>query len=144
MDKNLPVLVPVTVLSAQSPTLTTALGAALGAATGRAAQASVLSALVAEDLLRHLHLKLHDRGKVARRARHALGRVANALMGSEPSYVQMTGRHIAQTLKLVGVPDEGAIDARQTYLLRADVARQAHDILGAQLGVDPDTLRKGL
>lgn len=124
--------------------LTTAVGAMLGAATARAAEAMILSQLVAEDLLLHLHVKLHECFKAQNRSQHFIGKLGNVLMGGDPDYIEMRGSHLGQVLRLLGTDPGEVLDVRKTYLLRADVARQAHDILGAQLGVAQDTLRKGL
>jgi hypothetical protein len=96
---------------------------ALGVLFGAASKAAQLAPLAAEDLLRHLHLKLDVRFQAQRRAASFLPRMYNAVTGA----------------------DAGAlIGARKACLLRGDGARQAHDIPGARLGMDSETLRNGL
>lgn len=139
---------PAIMIKGQSPFdgrgVTTGLSAIMLSATARAAAAASIAQLVVEDLLRHLHLKLHENFKARRRSRFFLGKIGNVVMGSDTDYIEMKGSHLLQTLKLFGTDAEGLLDLRETYLLRADIAREAHDRLGAQLGVDPDKLAMGL
>ena len=117
---------------------------AFGVAFGAAAKAAEIAPLVDEDLLRHLHLKLHHCYVAARRGRGFFGTVLNVLTGGDPDYVEMSAHHLRQALAVIGADAGGKLEVRQTYLLRKDVARQVHDLLGVLLGVAPDVLRKGL
>ncbi|MGC1497106.1 MAG: hypothetical protein WA790_14945 [Sulfitobacter sp.] len=121
-----------------------ALTLALSTGLSAAADASVLSPLVAEDLLRHLHRKLHETYQAQGRAGWFGGKLYNWAQSADPHYITLSGAHLKQALVLFDTDPPDGIEYRTQYLLRVDAARQAHDALGAQLGVAPDTLAQGL
>ena len=135
---------PIVMIKGQDVGAAQKLTNALGVALGAAAAAAEIAPLVDEDLLRHLHLKLHHSYVAERRLQSAFGRILNRLIGGDPDYVLMSAHHLRQVLALIGVDAKGKLDVRLKYLLRKDIARQAHDILGAQLNVAPEVLRQGL
>lgn len=116
----------------------------LSSIIGAAAKAAELSPLRAEELLRHLHRKLHEVASANRRAHWVGGRLYNWALGVDLNYITLSGAHLGQVLVLFDLDTPKQINKPEQYLLRADVARQAHDALGARLGVAGDVLAKGL
>ncbi len=100
--------------------------------------------MLAEELLRHLHHKLHEVASAKRRAHWYGGRLYNWALGTDLNYITMSGAHLGQVFVLLNLETPKQISKRAQYLLCADVARQAHDALGARLGVADDALAKGL
>jgi len=111
---------------------------------GAAAKAAELSPLLAEELLRHLHRKLHEAASANQRAYWIGGRIYNWALGAEVNYITLSGVHLGQVLVLFDLDIPKQINKRDQYQLRADVAQQAHDALGTRLGVAADVLAKGL
>lgn len=116
----------------------------LSSFAGAAVKAAELSPLLAEELLRHLHRKLHETTSAKSRAHWFGGRVYNWALGADLNNITMSGAHVRQVFLLFDLTLPPQIDPRDPYLLRADFARQAHDVLGARLGVAEDALAQGL
>jgi hypothetical protein len=87
-----------------------------------------------EAHLRYLHMKLYTADQARARARWIGGRLYNRAAGENPDYVPMSTRHLAQTLKLLDVALPGGVKTDERYLLRTDLAREAHDALRSHLG----------
>lgn len=116
----------------------------LSSIVGAAAKAAELSPLLAEELLRHLHHKLHEIASATQRAHWIGGRLYNWALAVDLNYITMSGAHLGQVLVLFDLDVPKQFNKREQYLLRADAARQAHDVLGKRLGVAADVLAKGL
>ncbi|MGJ8628034.1 MAG: hypothetical protein ACSHXB_13830 [Sulfitobacter sp.] len=116
----------------------------LSSLVGAATKAAELLPLLAEELLRHLHRKLHETASAKSRAHWFGGRIYNWALGADLNYITMSGAHLRQVFLLFDLTLPLQIDPGGPYLLRADFARQAHDILGARLGVAKDALAQGL
>lgn len=111
------------------------------AGTGKAAEVSLL---LAQELLRHLHRKLHETTRARTRCGWLGGRWYNAMLGIKPSYITLSGAHLRQVIGLFDLETPQGVEPRTQYLLRADIAQDAHDRLGAQLGVAVENLAQGL
>ncbi len=135
---------PIVLLKDQKIVAGQKLTGAFPVAFGAAAHAATIAPLDAETLLQHLHHKLHYAYKAERRMKTKLGRIANAFTGDDPDYIALSTHHLRQALALIEADAQGQLENGAEYLLRKDVARQAHDALGAQLGTAPEALREGL
>ncbi len=107
-------------------------------------RAAELSPLLAEDLLRHLHRKLHEVQLAEQRAHWVGGKIYNWALNVELGYISLSGAHLRQTITLFDLEVPKTVSAQKHYLLRDDIARLAHDTLGEQLGVAADTMAQGL
>ncbi len=116
----------------------------LSSIAGAAARAAELTPLLAEELLQHLHRKLHEVARARSRAHWFGGRFYNWALGGKLSYITLSGAYLRQVCVLFDLELPVQISATGQYLLRADAARQAHDLLGDRLGVAEDVLAHGL
>lgn len=140
---DLPVLRPARKRGSLSDAAVEAASVGLSSLVSATSLAADRAPLGADTLLRHLHRKLHGAKMAQDRAWWFGGRLYNAATGERRHYIPLSGGQLAQVLALItDVPSQFPL-SRQ-YLLRVDFARAAHDKLGAHLGVDVETLAKGL
>ncbi len=141
---TLPLILPKT---GRSSTLSAAADAAvfgLSSIASAGAKAAELAPLAAEELLQNLHRKLHEANQACGRAGWFGGQFYNWALGVDVDYITLSGTHLTQTIALFDLKPLHNINRTAQYLLRADVALQAHNALGAQLGVSSGTLTRGI
>jgi hypothetical protein len=121
-----------------------ALTLGLSVVVGAPSQAVELSPLLAEELLHHLHRKLHEAASARARAHWIGGRFYNWALDADTDYIALSRAHLMQVFALLDMTSPQSLQNRMPFLLRVDAARKAHDVLGAQLNVAQDVLRQGL
>jgi hypothetical protein len=140
---DMPVLLPARKRGSLSDAAVEAASVGLSSLVSAASLAADRVPLGADTLLRHLHRKLHVAKQAEDRAWWFGGRLYNAATGERRRYISLSGGQLAQVLALItDVPSQFPVS--RNYLLRVDLARAAHDRLGAHLGVDVEELSAGL
>ncbi len=80
-------------------------------------------------LLSNLHFRLYEAEAAGKRARWFGGRIYNRFSGADPDYIPVSGTHLTQTLRIVGIEAPDFVTAAGKYMLRYDLADQARSLL---------------
>ncbi|MFV2052589.1 hypothetical protein [Aliiroseovarius sp. YM-037] len=92
-----------------------------------------------DGLFQILHFAIHTTENAVRRSRWFGGRLFNKFSGESADYVRLSGAHLIQTLRVAGIQPPDFIVIAGKYLLRLDVAKEAHARLSESRKHSPTT-----
>ena len=89
-----------------------------------------------EGLLQILHFRNEVAKVAAKRQRWIGGRLYNTFSGDDPDYIPISGSHMRQALRVVGIEAPEFVVAVGKYKLRLDISVQAAGILRKEVSDD--------